>query len=139
MDIRLLGPLEVPDSGLKLEFGGVTQRSLLAANEVVSVDRLIDELRGLLLAADRRQDHPGLRLSVAQAVRRRPHPHSLPVLLGLPDRYKGEGLGRRRRRIAANPPAPTLFVRRGLRRGALAPPQTATRFSWSLTASPAWA
>jgi hypothetical protein len=59
MDIRMLGPLEVLDSGLKLEFGGVTQRSLLAvlilhANEVVSVDRLIDELWGPLPAADRR-------------------------------------------------------------------------------------
>jgi DNA-binding SARP family transcriptional activator len=79
MEIRLLGPLEVLDSGLKLEFGGVTQRSLpavllLHANEVVSVGRLIDELWGRLPAADRRQEHPGLRLSVAQAVRQRPHP-----------------------------------------------------------------
>jgi DNA-binding SARP family transcriptional activator len=59
------------------------------------------------------------------------------LVMGLSDRYKDEGLGRLRCRIAADPPAPTLFVRRGPRRGALAPSQTATRFGWSLTASPA--
>jgi DNA-binding SARP family transcriptional activator len=59
------------------------------------------------------------------------------LVMGLSDRYKDEGLGRLRLRIAADPPAPTLFVRRGPRGGALVPPQTATRFGWSLTASPA--
>lgn len=58
------------------------------------------------------------------------------LVMGLSDRYKDEGLGRLRLRIAADPPAPTLFIRRGPRGGALAPPQTATRFGWSLTASP---
>jgi hypothetical protein len=59
------------------------------------------------------------------------------LIMGLSERWRTEGLGRLRRRIVQEPPAPTLFVRRGPRRGALAPPETATRFGWSLTASPA--
>ena len=51
MEFRLLGPLEVAEQGRPLALGGVKQRSLLAvlllnANEVVSADRLIDELWG---------------------------------------------------------------------------------------------
>src|SRR5918999_3545770 len=51
MDFRLLGPLEVSDRDRPLALGGVKQRSLLAillleANEVVSTDRLIDQLWG---------------------------------------------------------------------------------------------
>ena len=51
MEFRLLGPLEVVEHGRVLELGGARQRALLAvlllhANEVVSVDRLIDELWG---------------------------------------------------------------------------------------------
>ena len=49
MDFRILGPLEVLDKGRVLDVGGGKQRSVLAlllvhANEVVSSDRLIDEL-----------------------------------------------------------------------------------------------
>jgi DNA-binding SARP family transcriptional activator len=52
MDFRLLGPLEVVSEGDQpLALGGVKQRSLLAvlllhANELVSSDRLIDQLWG---------------------------------------------------------------------------------------------
>ena len=51
MEFRLLGPLEVVDGDRLLALGGVKPRSLLAllllhANEVVSTDRLIDELWG---------------------------------------------------------------------------------------------
>jgi DNA-binding SARP family transcriptional activator len=51
MEFRLLGPLEVAAHDRTLALGGVKPRSLLAilllhANEVVSVDRLIDELWG---------------------------------------------------------------------------------------------
>jgi DNA-binding SARP family transcriptional activator len=46
---RILGPLEVDRNGRQLPLGGAKQRGLLAllllrANEVVSTDRLIDEL-----------------------------------------------------------------------------------------------
>lgn len=49
MQFRILGPLEVSDGGSALALGGASQRVLLAllllhANEVVSSDRLIDEL-----------------------------------------------------------------------------------------------
>ena len=51
MQFRLLGPLEVEDEGRPLVLGSAKQRALLAilllhANEVVSRDRLIDELWG---------------------------------------------------------------------------------------------
>jgi YVTN family beta-propeller protein len=51
MEFRLLGPLEVEDDGRLLRLGSAKQRTLLAilllhANEVVSRDRLIDELWG---------------------------------------------------------------------------------------------
>ena len=51
MDFRILGPLEVFDDDHPVPLGGARQRALLAilltrANEVVSTDRLIDELWG---------------------------------------------------------------------------------------------
>lgn len=51
MEFRILGPLEVTEHGRLLALGGTKQRALLAllllrANEVVSRDRLIDELWG---------------------------------------------------------------------------------------------
>src|SRR5215211_2145968 len=51
MDFRILGPLEVYDGDRPLRLAGARQRALLAllllhANEVVSRDRLIDELWG---------------------------------------------------------------------------------------------
>ncbi len=52
MEFRILGPLEVVDADRPLPLGGERQRALLAllltrANEVVSTDRLIDELWGM--------------------------------------------------------------------------------------------
>jgi DNA-binding SARP family transcriptional activator len=51
MEFRILGPLEVVEQGRALPLGGARQRTLLAllltrANEIVSADRLIDELWG---------------------------------------------------------------------------------------------
>ena len=51
MEFRLLGPLEVREDERVIPVGGAKQRALLAilllhANEVVSRDRLIDELWG---------------------------------------------------------------------------------------------
>src|SRR5262249_40766801 len=51
LDFRVLGPLEVAANGTFLPLGGAKQRAVLAllvlhANNVVSVDRLIDELWG---------------------------------------------------------------------------------------------
>lgn len=51
MDFRILGPLEVHSGGAPVALGGSRQRALLAilllnANQVVSSDRLIDEIWG---------------------------------------------------------------------------------------------
>ena len=53
------------------------------------------------------------------------------LVIGLSDRWKQEGLGPTRSEIAKAAPAPTVFVRRGLRPGALAPRGNETRFTWS--------
>jgi hypothetical protein len=53
------------------------------------------------------------------------------LVIGLSDRWKQEGLGPTRSEIAKAAPAPTIFVRRGLRPGALAPRGNETRFTWS--------
>ena len=53
------------------------------------------------------------------------------LVIGLSDRWREEGLGPMRSEIAHAAPAPTIFVRRGLRPGALAPRGDVTRFTWS--------
>ena len=53
------------------------------------------------------------------------------LVIGLSDRWRSEGLGELRSKIASTAPAPILFVRRGSRRGALAPRTDVTRFAWS--------
>ena len=55
------------------------------------------------------------------------------LVVGLSERWRSEGLGRIRGELADAPPAPTVFVRRGARPGGLAPPESRTRFRWSLT------
>ena len=54
------------------------------------------------------------------------------LVVGLSERWKSEGLGPVRAAIAKSAGAPTLFVRRGLRAGALAPRTgDVTKFAWS--------
>jgi DNA-binding SARP family transcriptional activator len=55
------------------------------------------------------------------------------LIVGLSERWRQEGLGRVRDELADARPAPMVFVRRGPRPGGLAPADTRTRFSWSLT------
>jgi DNA-binding SARP family transcriptional activator len=59
------------------------------------------------------------------------------LVVGLSERWRQEGLGRVRAELAEAPPAPMLFVRRGTRPGGLAPTESRTRFSWSLTGATA--
>ncbi|MEP6812774.1 MAG: hypothetical protein ABI990_07290 [Actinomycetota bacterium] len=54
------------------------------------------------------------------------------VVVGLTERWRREGLGRVRSALAAQAERPTLLVHRGLRPGALAPPRSATRFTWTV-------
>jgi Kef-type K+ transport system membrane component KefB len=53
------------------------------------------------------------------------------LISGLSERWRQEGLGETRAAIARAAPAPILFVRRGIRPGALAPRDDVTKFSWS--------
>ena len=50
------------------------------------------------------------------------------LVIGLSERWRDEGLGPTRSEIAKAAPAPVLFVRRGVRPGALAPREDVTRF-----------
>jgi DNA-binding SARP family transcriptional activator len=54
------------------------------------------------------------------------------LVVGLSDRWRTEGIGPARLAVAAGVGAPTLFVRRGLRPGGVAPSETLTRFTWTL-------
>ena len=54
------------------------------------------------------------------------------VVVGLPERWSREGLGPVRSALAAEAGPSTLFVRRGLRPGGLAPGESLTRFTWTL-------
>jgi hypothetical protein len=53
------------------------------------------------------------------------------LVVGLSDRWRREGLGETRSQVARTAGAPVVFVRRGLRPGALAPRGDVTRFTWS--------
>jgi hypothetical protein len=57
------------------------------------------------------------------------------LVVGVSDRWRQEGLGRIRTRLAEAPPAPIVLVRRGPAPSGLAPDDTRTRFTWSLTSS----
>ena len=54
------------------------------------------------------------------------------TIVGLPERWRRDGLGRIRGALAARAEAPVLLVRRGLRPGGLAPGASLTRFTWTL-------
>jgi hypothetical protein len=53
------------------------------------------------------------------------------AVVGLSDRWREEGLGPARATLAGGD-RPALLVRRGVRPGGLAPPESHTRFTWSL-------
>jgi hypothetical protein len=55
------------------------------------------------------------------------------LVVGLPDGWRENGIGRVRTQLAQAPPAPTVLVRRGPAPEAPA----STRFTWSLTGAPA--
>jgi DNA-binding SARP family transcriptional activator len=57
------------------------------------------------------------------------------VVLGLSERWRGEGAGPVRWAIARDSPVPVLLVRRGVRPGGLSPQEGLTRYTWSLSES----
>jgi DNA-binding SARP family transcriptional activator len=54
------------------------------------------------------------------------------VVAGLSDRWRKDGLGPVRSALATNARPPVVLVRRGLRPSGLAPPESHTRFTWSI-------
>jgi DNA-binding SARP family transcriptional activator len=54
------------------------------------------------------------------------------VVAGLSERWRQEGLGETRTALARDVQRPTLFVKRGLRPGGVAPQASLTRFTWSI-------
>jgi hypothetical protein len=55
------------------------------------------------------------------------------LVVGLSERWEEEGLGPLRWALARTARIPVLFVKRGLRPSGLAPANTATRYTWSVT------
>jgi DNA-binding SARP family transcriptional activator len=58
------------------------------------------------------------------------------LVVGLADRWQREGLGETRATLARECRAPVLFVRRGVRPSGLAPPESGTRYTWSVAVAP---
>jgi DNA-binding SARP family transcriptional activator len=54
------------------------------------------------------------------------------VVVGVPDGWRRNGLGRARGALVHEGRTPALLVRRGVRPGGLAPGETLTRFTWTL-------
>jgi DNA-binding SARP family transcriptional activator len=55
------------------------------------------------------------------------------LVVGLSARWRQEGLGQARLGVARDAVPPTLLVRRGLRPGGIAPRESMTRFTWTLS------
>src|SRR5450755_860318 len=94
MNFRILGPLEVRDCGGPLALGGQKQQALLAIlllhrNEVVSGDRLIDELWGESPPAGARQT---LRAYVSKLRRAMGANGASPAVGGDSERKPGDGV-----------------------------------------------
>jgi DNA-binding SARP family transcriptional activator len=113
--LRLLGALSGGPNG--------RDASRLLADASILVQRLTGVVAEPLLA------RPGAQELLAAAE------DAGALVIGFSDRWSKEGLGEVRRAIAEAARAPTLFVRRGLRPGGLAPSETRTRFTWSLGAA----
>jgi DNA-binding SARP family transcriptional activator len=94
--------------------------SLLLANASLAVQRALG------VAVQPTLVEPG-----PDALVRLAEPGSISVV-GLPDRWRQEGIGEARRALAERSPGPVLLVRRGVRPGGLAPVESLTRFTWSL-------
>jgi hypothetical protein len=96
--------------------GGAASRALAAASLAVQRSVGIDAAP-LLVSADELAD-------AAAGARA--------VLCGLPLDWRRSGLGATRTALVETAHAPVLLVHRGPRPGGLAPPESVTRFTWSL-------
>jgi DNA-binding SARP family transcriptional activator len=112
-ELRLCGPAAAPESGAR-------DAGRLLATASLVVQQLAGIVATPLLAA-----HGAAGVVDAAA-------GAGVVIVGCSPRWGSEGLGRVRAEIAESVSAPCLIVRRGIRPGGLSPPESATRFTWSL-------
>jgi DNA-binding SARP family transcriptional activator len=108
--LRLAGPAE----------GTERDASRALASVSLAVQRIIGIATEPVLIAPAAQDV----LTAAQDAR--------VVVVGLPERWSRDGLGRIRGALAVDARPPVLLVRCGLRPGGLAPRESLTRFTWTL-------
>ena len=93
-----------------------------ASRLLASASLIVQRVTGVV--AEPRLSSPGAE-AVAAAV-----PDAALLVTGLSPRWKREGVGAERLELARA--APVLLVRKGLRPGGLAPPESLTRFTWTL-------
>ena len=93
-----------------------------ASRLLASASLIVQRVTGVV--AEPRLSSPGAE-AVAAAV-----PDAALLVTGLSPRWKREGVGADRLELALA--APVLLVRKGLRPGGLAPPESLTRFTWTL-------
>jgi DNA-binding SARP family transcriptional activator/nucleotide-binding universal stress UspA family protein len=112
--LRLIGTSAAPAQGNTRDASRLLADASLAVQRVVGIDaepRLATPTEESLLAAVR-----GATL----------------VVLGVPSRWRSEGIGSVRRALVGAAQSPVLLVHRGPRPGGLAPDGSRTRFTWSL-------
>jgi DNA-binding SARP family transcriptional activator len=114
LPLRLAGPAE----GIERD----ASRALASAS--LAVQRVLGVVAEPVLLAPAPED---VLASAAQAS---------VVVVGLPERWRRDGLGAVRTALALRARPPALFVRRGLRPGGLAPRESLTRFTWTLGPAP---
>jgi DNA-binding SARP family transcriptional activator len=141
--VEAAGPVLVPFAGTEHDWSAIELGAWLAGNWNVPLrlagpaaesgrdaSRLLASAslvlqRALGVAAEPLLVEPGPERLVAAAR------DAAVSVVGLPERWRKEGLGAARAALAASG-QPTLLVRKGLRPGGLAPPENLTRFTWSL-------
>jgi hypothetical protein len=114
LPLRLVGALSAPNGD------GSRDASRLLADASLIVQRCAGVVAEPLLGA------PGVDGVLAAAA------DAGTLIVPLSERWQTEGLGAVRTEIARRSAVPTVFVRRGSRPGGLAPPESRTRFTWSL-------
>jgi DNA-binding SARP family transcriptional activator len=93
-----------------------------ASRLLASASLIVQRVTGVV--AEPRLSSPGAEAVAAAA------PDAALLVAGLSPRWKREGVGAERLELARA--APVLLVRKGLRPGGLAPPESLTRFTWTL-------
>jgi nucleotide-binding universal stress UspA family protein len=110
--------------GVPLRLAGPTEENRDASRLLASASLAIQ--RALGVAAEPMLLAPGPEELVRAAS------EAAIVVVGLSERWRKDGLGPVRSALARESPVPTVLVLRGLRPSGLAPPESRTRFTWSL-------